>query len=116
MAREKLFTVTLKDCRVDRFRGSGKGGQKRNKTETGIRITHLESGAVGQSDDTREQRRNRSIAFKRMANSKKFQEWLRIETARATGKLQQIEELVDREMVCNTKIEAKENGKWVKFQ
>ena len=29
--REKLFSVTLKDCDVQPYRGSGAGGQKRNK-------------------------------------------------------------------------------------
>ena len=49
--REKLFTLTAKNFRWDYFRGSGKGGQKRNKTSSGVRCTHEESGAVGQSHD-----------------------------------------------------------------
>ena len=34
--REKLFSVTLKDCNVTPYRGSGTGGQKRNKTFVGF--------------------------------------------------------------------------------
>ena len=36
----------LKDCRVDTFRSSGKGGQHANKTDSAIRLTHLGSGVV----------------------------------------------------------------------
>ena len=35
-----LFSVTIKDCDVDTFRCPGNGGQKVNKTECGVRITH----------------------------------------------------------------------------
>lgn len=49
MEREKLFSVILGDCRVDTFRSGGKSGQHQNKTESGVRITHELSGAVGVS-------------------------------------------------------------------
>jgi protein subunit release factor B len=55
--REKLFSVTEKDCRFDYFRGSGKGGQKRNKTDSAVRCTHAPSGAVGASEALRSQRK-----------------------------------------------------------
>ena len=32
--REKILSVTLKDCRVDTFRAGGPGGQKQNKTNS----------------------------------------------------------------------------------
>ena len=111
--REKLVSLTKKDFRWDYFRGSGKGGQKRNKTSSGVRCTHEESGAVGQSDDTRQQGKNKIIAFKRMSQTKEFQSWLKLECARVTGALKEIEEKVEREMKFNTKVEVKENGKWV---
>ena len=111
--REKLVSLTKKDFRWDYFRGSGKGGQKRNKTSSGVRCTHEESGAVGQSDDTRQQGKNKIIAFRRMAQTKEFQSWLKLECARVTGALKEIEEKVKREMKFNTKVEVKENGKWV---
>lgn len=69
---ELLFSVTAKDCRWDTFRGTGKGGQKRNKTESAVRCTHIASGAVGQSDDSRSQHDNRRTAFKRMAETDVF--------------------------------------------
>jgi len=34
------------DLRIDRMRGSGAGGQRRNKVETAVRVTHFPSGIV----------------------------------------------------------------------
>jgi protein subunit release factor B len=111
--REHVFAVTLSDCRVDTFRGTGPGGQKRNKTESGVRITHEPSGAVGVSDKTRSQHQNRSDAFRKMVTSAEFQKWLRIETARRTGRLKDIDTAVDAAMhQDNLLIEGKDEGKW----
>ena len=96
--REKVLSVTANDCRWEYFRGTGAGGQKRNKTSNCVRCTHELSGAVGEARDSRSQRDNRESAFRRMCESKKMQTWLRIETARRIGKLMQIDDAVDREM------------------
>ena len=48
----------LADCRVDRTRGSGPGGQHRNKTETAIVITHLPTGVRGEASERRSQGEN----------------------------------------------------------
>jgi peptide chain release factor 1 len=95
---ELLFSVTASDCRWDYFRGSGKGGQKRNKTSSGVRCTHIASGAVGQSDDTRSQHQNKRTAFERMANTTAFKAWHKVECARRMGKEQEIHDAVDRAM------------------
>lgn len=76
MTREKIFSVTIHDCRVDTFRSGGKGGQNQNKRDTGVRIVHEESGAVGESRQERSQLQNKKAAFHRMAHSDKFQLWL----------------------------------------
>ena len=34
----------LSQCKVETFRSSGKGGQNANKTESAVRLTHIESG------------------------------------------------------------------------
>jgi protein subunit release factor B len=70
--RERILSVTLADCRVDTFRAGGKGGQNQNKRETGVRITHRASGAVGQSREERSQLQNKKQAFRRMAESNTF--------------------------------------------
>jgi len=111
--REKLFSVTAKDCRFDYYKAPGKGGQKKNKTESAVRCTHLDSGAVGNCSETRSQHKNKSMAFKRMVETKVFKDWLKIAIARATGALQELEEKVERELKVNTKVEVIEDGKWV---
>lgn len=98
MSKEILFSVTAKDCRWDTFRGTGKGGQKRNKTESGVRCTHLASGAVGQSDDSRSQHDNRRTAFKRMAATATFKAWHRREVGKHLGEEQIIQDAVERAM------------------
>jgi peptide chain release factor 1 len=55
------------DLRVDTFRASGAGGQHVNKTESGIRFTHLPTGIVSESTESRSQHKNRDIAFGRLA-------------------------------------------------
>lgn len=109
---EPIVTVTAADCRWDYYRGSGAGGQHRNKTSSAVRCTHEPSGAVGQSEDTRSQAENRRLAFGRMARTHQFQRWIKLETARRCGDLMRIEETVDRAMQ-HVRVEGKDAaGRW----
>lgn len=113
MAKTKFFSVTISDCRVDTFRAGGKGGQNQNVTNSGVRVVHEPSGAVGESREERDQLVNKKTAFKRMAESRPFQVWIKTEVARRTGQLGKIEEEIDRQMKQVTVESHNKQGKWV---
>ncbi len=56
----------LKDCREERYRTSGPGGQRRNKVETAVRLHHRPSGIVAHSEESRYKEENRKRALRRL--------------------------------------------------
>jgi protein subunit release factor A len=70
----------LAECRVETFRSGGPGGQHQNKTESGVRLTHLPSGITVTARDSRSQHRNRQIALRRLREA--LEERARPETPR----------------------------------
>lgn len=54
------------DIKFESFRCSGKGGQHVNKTETGVRLTHIPTGTVVESTEERSQYQNRKNALERL--------------------------------------------------
>lgn len=56
----------LSDCRVERTRGSGPGGQHRNKVETAVVLRHEPTGVTAQAGERRSQVENRRVALRRL--------------------------------------------------
>ena len=70
MCKTKRYTtdpdLLAKEVEIEFIRSSGPGGQHRDTSETGVRITHPLSGITVTCTDTRSQAENRSIAFERL--------------------------------------------------
>jgi peptide chain release factor 2 len=52
------------DLKRDTFRSGGPGGQHQNKTESGVRYTHLPTGIAAESRSERSQHKNDAVAMK----------------------------------------------------
>jgi hypothetical protein len=59
-------SVLLGQCEVDRFRASGPGGQKRNKTDSAVRLRHRPTRLSAEAVESRSQHENRARALKRL--------------------------------------------------
>ena len=56
----------LHDCDVMPFKSSGPGGQKKNKTESSVRVRHIPTGITRVATESRSQSRNRTLALERV--------------------------------------------------
>lgn len=114
MNKELLFSVTKKDFNFQFFRCGGHGGQKQNKTSSGVRIIHLESGAKGESREERHQYANKELAFKRLVKTKEFNDWLRHKASKIIYGVDKAKEKTEKMMDPKfLKIETKKDNKWI---
>jgi len=115
--KELLYSLTKKDFKVQTFKSGGPGGQHQNKTDSGVRITHIESGAVGECRNTKSQHQNKKIAFTRLVESSKFKMW-NIKKCKEVIDGKTLDEVVAEMMDPNNlKCEAlNEDGKWEEWK
>jgi hypothetical protein len=112
MGKELAFSVTLKDCILKTFQAGGPGGQHQNHSNTGVRITHPPSGAVGESREHRSQLQNKQAAWKRMCEHPKFRIWVNRELYfRGDTPEQRVEKDLQPD---NLRVEIRQDGVWVK--
>ena len=58
--------VLKKQVVIETYRSRGPGGQRKNKVETAVRLTHLPSGIKVVATEHRSQSENRKLAFERL--------------------------------------------------
>lgn len=114
--RRLLFSVTIDDCKVSTFTVKGPGGSGKDTSNTGVRITHPESGASGVGVKHRSQHKNKIDAFKKMRNDPKFKLW-HLKKTREVLDGYTLEQKVDEAMKPeNLKVEVRTEDGWADIQ
>lgn len=84
---DETIDIEIRDCDLKRdvFRSGGPGGQHQNKTESGVRYTHLPTGIAAESRSERSQHKNDANAMAvlkakliRMEEMKREAEWAKL--------------------------------------
>jgi protein subunit release factor B len=113
---ERILSLTKNDFIVRTFRPSGNGGQKMQKTSSGVEIVHPASGATARCTETRSQLQNRQIALHKLTETPEFKYWLHAVTRNLKTPLE-IEAEVARELadpeVTITEVKKSKN-EWVR--
>ena len=117
MTRKKIFSLTEKDFRVETFTVGGNGGSGKDTSNTGVRIIHQESGAVGKSTDERSQLQNKKQAFERLIKSKQFQTWYKLKVSSILAGYSEVEDMIEKKVEeamrpKNLCIEVKTDNGW----
>lgn len=118
LKKELLFSLSKEkgDFILQPFKGSGNGGQKRNKTMSACRIIHPASNTVSECQEERSYEQNKKKAFQRLIKKPEFKAWYKIEVAKQLGQFKDIDKEVDDAMASkNLKIETFKDNKWIEI-
>lgn len=63
---KQKYVLNRNDVHKKYTRGSGKGGQKRNKVETVVVLTHIPTGLTVRCEEHRTQAKNEEVAWERL--------------------------------------------------
>jgi len=63
VSSQQSVSLNPRDLEIKTFRASGPGGQFVNKVETAVRITHKPTGVIAESQESRNQQRNKERAL-----------------------------------------------------
>lgn len=85
-SKRLLFSVGMKDFEMQTFSVGGPGGGGKDTSNSGVRLTHPPSGAVGEGREARNNTQNRKAAFKHLIETKEFKGWHKRECARLMGR------------------------------
>lgn len=80
-----LFSITSKDFDMQTFTVGGHGGGGKDTSNSGVRLIHRDSGAVGEGREHRTNTQNRRSAFEKLVKTDRFKNWLKLETAKRMG-------------------------------
>lgn len=97
---------------MEHIRGSGPGGQHRNKNSTGVRLTHRASGARGEATDSKSQEQNKANAFKRLRETPEWKRWFNDAYQQAMG-LESLESKLQRALEQPITTRVRQNDRWV---
>ena len=111
--KEHLFSLSKKDFKIQTFKSGGPGGQHQNKTDSGVRIFHVASGAKGESRNSRSQAQNKRTAFKRLAETSIFKLWVKRKAHEIINNISLDDIVAEAMSDDNLKIEIKDSdGRW----
>ncbi len=83
--KQLLFSVTSKDFDMQTFSVGGHGGGGKDTSNSGVRLTHRDSGATAEGREHRTNTQNKKSAFLKLVETKKFKDWHKAECARRMG-------------------------------
>lgn len=68
LEEQPQISIEIKDDDIEMWctRGTGKGGQHRNVTDSSVFLKHIPTGIISKSEDERSQHKNRAIALERL--------------------------------------------------